>query len=277
MKPLPIGLALSGGTARSVTHVGVIKALLEAGISFDYIAGTSGGSIVGAMLASGRTIPELEELAMNMSWKKLASIKITKLGFVSSKRIEALMQEFLGDVTFADLEIPFVVTTTNLTTGQPYLFNQGKIARAIRASCSIPHIFLPVEIDGTYYVDGGLSQYLPVESARHLGKQFTIAVHLGSRDEVYHRPAHLLQLIMQLNNLIARQNYQVSEKKADFIIRPDVSPFSAFDFANTPDLMEVGYNAAKQQVDAIRQAWFHKSSLWQRLLAKFNSNASKTP
>ena len=184
MARLKVGVALSGGTAKSVAHVGVLKALVEGGIPIDCIAGTSGGSIVGALFASGMPVSTLENAAHTMSWRKLVSIKLTRLGFVSSEAIEEFVKEMIGDVTFDDLKIPLTVVAANLVTGEKREFKEGPVPLAVRASCSIPQIYLPVEIDGEFCVDGGLAEYLPVETLQEMGCNFCIASHLGP-----HNPA----------------------------------------------------------------------------------------
>ncbi len=264
-----LGLALSGGTARSIAHVGVLKALLEAGINPDYLAGTSGGSIVAIMLASGRSIEELEEIAHSMSWSKLASIKLSRLGFASSKRIEKTMDELLNGMTFSQLKIPCAVTATDLTTGEKKIFTEGPISRAVRASCSIPQIFLPVEIHGRYYVDGGLSEYMPVQTLRDMGATYTVGVHLAGARRMHEQPSNLLQLIMQLITLISRQNLSVSLKHADYVIAPDIDDFSAFDFGPTEELMLLGYETATQHTDRIKQSIEKKQKAWSRFCALF--------
>jgi predicted acylesterase/phospholipase RssA len=182
LKGPAIGLALSGGTAKSVTHVGVIKALVEADIPISYVAGTSGGSIVGTMFATGMPISTMETVAKTMSWRKLVSIRLTRMGFISSERIQDFVIETVGNLRFEDLAIPSGVTATNLVTGDRKIFKSGPVALAVRASCSIPQIYLPVEIDGEFYVDGGLAEYLPVETAQELGAEFVIASQLAPVD-----------------------------------------------------------------------------------------------
>lgn len=268
MAQLSVGLALSGGTAKAVTHVGVIKALIEENISIDYIAGTSGGSIVGAMYASGMPLSTLEGIAMTMSWRKLVSIKLTKLGFISSERIEDFVKELIGDIGFDDLVVPYSVVATNLITGVKRAFNSGPVARAVRASCSIPQIYLPVEIDGEYYVDGGLAEYLPVETAIGMGCEFTIASHLGPVNESYRRPHHILQLVIQVTGLMARKNYVISKQKADFLIHPNLDRFGSFDFDNSDKMIELGYNTTKAQIAELRSVWQQKGSVWNRLVRK---------
>lgn len=255
MKALPIGLALSGGTAKSVTHVGVIKALAEADIPVSLVSGTSGGSIVATMYASGMPITTMEDVARAMSWRKLIAIKLTRLGFISSKRIEEFVRETIGDVCFEDLRMPCAVVVTNLVTGDKRVFRHGPVAPAVRASCSIPQVYLPVDIDGEYYVDGGLSEYLPVETARELGARFVIASHLGPVDRKYRRPHHILQLVMQITGLMAHRNYVISELQADVVVRPNLDHYSSFDFEHAGDMIELGYNTARQMIGTIREQY----------------------
>ncbi|HEX6790621.1 MAG TPA: patatin-like phospholipase family protein [Candidatus Krumholzibacteria bacterium] len=248
-----VGIALSGGTAKSVTHVGVIKALLEGGIPIHYVAGTSGGSIVGSMLASGMPISTMETVATTMSWRKLVSIRLTRLGFISSERIAEFVRETLGDLTFEDLNLPTAVVATDLVTGEKKMFRSGPLSLAVRASCSIPQIYLPVEIDGNFYVDGGLCEYLPVETALELGADFVIASHLAPIDPSYRRPQNILQLVVQITGLIARKNFPVSERLSSFVIHPNVDAYSSFDFDHAEEMIEIGYDTARRALPALRE------------------------
>jgi NTE family protein len=248
-----IGLALSGGTAKSVTHVGVVKALVEDGIPISYLAGTSGGSIVGAMYASGMPISTMETVATTMSWRKLVSIRLTRLGFISSERIAEFVVETVGDLSFDDLVIPTGVVATNLVTGDKKVFRSGSLAQAVRASCSIPQIYLPVEIGGEYYVDGGLSEYLPVETAQELGADFVIASHLAPIDPSYRRPHHILHLVIQVTGLMARKNFPISERRASFVVHPNVDAYSSFDFEHAEEMIEIGYDATKRILPHLRE------------------------
>jgi NTE family protein len=248
-----IGIALSGGTAKSVTHVGVVKALAEAGIPLYCVAGTSGGSIVGSMVASGMPVSTMETVATTMSWRKLVSIRLTRMGFISSERIAEFMREILGDLTFEELNLPTAVVATDLVTGEKRVFRSGPLAIAVRASCSIPQIYLPVEIDNQYYVDGGLSEYLPVQTAMELGADFVIASHLAPVDPTYRRPQNILQLVVQITGLIARKNYPVSERLASFVIHPNVDSYSSFDFDHSEEMMEIGYDTARRALPALRE------------------------
>jgi len=268
MKQPVVGLALSGGTAKSVTHVGVVKALVEAGIPVSRIAGTSGGSIVGTMFASGMPISTMEAVATTMSWRKLVSIRLTRLGFISSQRIEEFVIETIGHLRFDELNIPCGVVATNLITGDKRIFREGSVARAVRASCSIPQIYLPVEIDGEYYVDGGLSEYLPVESAQELGAEFVIASHLAPVDPGYRRPHNILQLVVQVTGLMARKNFPISEQKADFVVHPNVDAYSSFDFDHSAEMIEIGYDATKRVIAEMNEKLQRAGGIGTRIARK---------
>jgi NTE family protein len=268
MGRLKVGLALSGGTAKSVAHVGVLKALIEENIPIDCLTGTSGGSVVGAMYASGMPIATLENTATTMTWRKLVSLKLTRLGFVSSKGIEDFVREKIGDVTFDELKTPMVVVAANLVTGEKKEFRSGPVALAVRASCSIPQIYLPVEIDGQYYVDGGLAEYLPVETVRAMGCDFCIASHLGPVNPAYRRPHHILQLVMQITGLMARKNYVHSIKKADIVIHTNLDRYSSFDFNNSAKVVELGYNTTRELAGDLRDTLTRAGRPWARLRRK---------
>jgi len=264
----PLGLALSGGTAKSVTHVGVLKAITQAGVPIARITGTSGGSIVGTMYASGMPMSTLEGIATTMSWRKLVSIKLSRLGFISSERIEHFMHDAIGDIDFDQLNIPCGVVATNLVTGDKRVFRNGNVARAVRASCSIPQIYLPVEIDGQYYVDGGLAEYLPAESVLDMGGEFVVGSNLAPVDESYHRPHHILQLVVQITGLMARKNLVVSEDFVDLMIHPNLDQFSAFDFDSAARMIEIGYETTRRRLDELHEAWEKKGGVRARLLRR---------
>lgn len=263
---LPIGLALSGGTAKSVCHVGVIKALRESGLPIDYLAATSGGGIVASIMAAGTDVSIMERIAGDMSWWKLAGVKFSKLGLVTSKPIAKFIDRHLDRSEFDDLVIPLAITATDLVTGSKRIFRSGRVSKAVRASCTIPQIYLPVEIEGRHYVDGGLSEYLPVQTIKTFGQQFTIAVNLGPTADSYEAPSNILSYVLQVTNMVARQNLRQSLKVADYVIHPNIDRFGALDFGAAEELIELGYQTTLQQIPVIEHAWRRKSQLWRRLV-----------
>ncbi|UCH85655.1 MAG: patatin-like phospholipase family protein [Candidatus Latescibacterota bacterium] len=265
---LPIGVALSGGTAKAVAHIGVLRALVDEGLPIDYLAGTSGGSLVAAFYASGMPLERIGEIARELSWAKLVKLRISRLGVVSSKPIEDFVKDHIGDAQFSDFDTPTAVVATDLATGKRHAFSSGGVARAVRASCTIPQIFLPVEIDKRYYVDGGFSEYLPVETLEDIGGMFVIGVHLAHKSPMYGRPRNYLQLAMHITGLVAKTNYVDSIKKADVVIHPDMDRFSPFDFEPSDDLMTAGYEATKKAIPKIEKEWKRKSGKIYQFLKK---------
>lgn len=248
-----VGLALSGGTAKSVAHIGVIKALEEHDIEITQVAGTSGGSIIGSLYAAGLDIDRLVDSASRVSWKRLAGITLSRLGFLSSEKIQEFLLEEIGEITFEELKVPLAIVATNLATGKKRVFRSGAVAQASRASCSLPQIYSPVIIDGEMYVDGGLVEYLPVETLSDLGTGFRLAVNLGAEREAK-RPRHVLQLIMQIMGIVAQTNFRRSQAFADFVIAPDLKGFSPFALGQAKDMVEIGYEEASHRMPALLKA-----------------------
>jgi len=192
------------------------------------------------------------------------------LGFVSSKRIEDFVKSVIGDVTFEELHTPCHVVATDLETGKKHVFNSGAVAPAVRASCSIPQIYLPVEIDGKYYVDGGFSEYLPAGTLHEIEHMFVIAVHLAQKKSMYRRPRNYLQLAIHIMGLVSKTNYMISREKADFLIHPHMDTFSSFDFDNSQELIDVGYETTRRVIPEIKRQWKRKSSKVHRILQRLS-------
>ncbi len=183
-KKLPskkVGLALGSGSARGWSHIGVIRALAEAGVKVDYVAGTSIGALVGAVFASGK-IDALEKVALQLDWKKIAYLfdaVFPKSGLIDGRKVTVFVQNHVKEINIEDLSIPFCAVSTDLTTGKEVAIRDGNIIEAVRASISIPGIFTPVKKNGTFLVDGGVVNPVPVSVVRKMGADFVIAVDLN--------------------------------------------------------------------------------------------------
>jgi len=176
-----IGLALGSGSARGWAHIGVVQALSEAGIHIDYIAGTSIGSVVGAVYASGN-INTLQEVVLQLDWKQIAyffDVVLPKSGLIDGKKLSAFVRSHVNRINIEDLPIPFCTVSTDLTTGVEVIIQSGDIIDAVRASISVPGIFTPVKKNGAFLVDGGLVNPVPVSVTRQMGADFVIAVDLN--------------------------------------------------------------------------------------------------
>ncbi|MCL7451576.1 MAG: patatin-like phospholipase family protein [Anaerolineae bacterium] len=174
-----LGLALGGGGVRGLAHVGVIRALEREGIAIDCIAGSSVGSLVGAAYAAGFRGDRLVDLALSTHWRDLATFVWPDNGFVSFERMEHALAERFGDRSFSELDIPYAAIAADLATGEQVTLREGKLAAAVRASCSVPGIVTPVEIGGRVLVDGGAVNNLPISVVRELGADVVLAVALG--------------------------------------------------------------------------------------------------
>jgi NTE family protein len=176
-----VGLALGSGSARGWAHIGVIRALAEAGIRVDYVAGTSIGALVGAAYASGE-IDALEEVALQLDWKKIVyffDVILPKSGLIDGKKVSVFIGNNVKKINIEDLPFPFCAVSTDMNTGNEIAIQDGDIIEAVRASISVPGIFTPVKKNGTILVDGGLVNPVPVSVARKMGADFVIAVDLN--------------------------------------------------------------------------------------------------
>jgi len=176
-----IGLALGSGSARGGAHIGVIKALNEAGIRLDYVAGTSAGAVVGAVYASGR-IDSLKDVVLQLDWKKitfLLDVVFPKSGLIDGNKIAEFIRSNIGEKNIEDLRLPFCAVSTDLATGNEVVIKDGDIIEAVRASISIPGVFTPVKRNNAILVDGGLVNPVPVSVVRKMGADFVIAVNLN--------------------------------------------------------------------------------------------------
>jgi NTE family protein len=247
-----VGVALSGGVAKVVAHIGILKAFTEAGIPVHAIAAASGGSIIGAFFAAGRSAEEMTEIASEVSWKRLTRVTIPRLGLLSNEKMERWIEEKLDGMRFEDLRIPLAVVGADLTTGRKAVFRTGPLGPPIRATCSIPQLFSPVTIDGHLVADGGLAEYLPVETLGDLGCDVKIAVNLGGIHDWHMKdPRNFLEVALRVIGFVSQRNARTSERLADHVIRPDLSMFGPYDLDRSEELVRAGYEAGRRAAPGI--------------------------
>lgn len=245
-----VGLALSGGAARGMAHVGVLQVLEGEGVPVDCIAGTSAGALVGAACAAGMNSEQLYEMAMTFRWRQIARPVWPRHGLVSFARLESLIINLIGDVTFADLALPFAAVTTDLETGQPLILREGRVAPAVRASCSVPGFVTPVELNDRQLIDGGVSNNLPISVARDLGADVVIAVDLML--PLGRRPQGILEISVEsLRYLIARAADDPTTADVHIGI-PLWSLGSLLRLSAGSWLSAVGHQAAQEAMPAIK-------------------------
>ena len=248
MKRRRVGLALGGGGARGLAHIGVLQCLEEAGVPIDCVTGTSVGSLIGALLVCGYDGKELERRARDVDWSDLVGVTWPKRGLVQAEKLERVLSELTDGKSFSDLDTPFAAVAADITTGTAVLFSQGSIAAAVRASCSVPVVFEPVEIDGRLLVDGALVNEVPGDIARDLGAEVVIGVDLNVDRTKNKRPDHLVDVLFCSFNILIAGMSQKGKAAADVAIEPDLEGFRYADLSRIDEAIERGYAATHEKV-----------------------------
>jgi len=248
-----IGLALGGGFARGIAHVGVLKVLEEEGIPVRMIAGTSVGALIGAAYCSGVTIAELEEVAYKVRFTTFARWTLSRYGFATNDRMVSFLTRTLKVQTFEELRIPLGVTATDFNTGEGMVFTSGSIIDPVRASCAYPGMFLPVEICGRWLVDGMLSNPVPTRPLRAMGAERVLAVQLKGQWSKTTAPRHLFDVIGQSFAIAQDMMSSVWRSAADLVIEPDVAGFDYDDFKRAGELIRVGEQAMRRALPEVRK------------------------
>ena len=225
-----IGLALGGGFARGIVHVGVLKVLEQEGIPVSFVAGTSVGALIGAAYCSGVSPAELEEIAARVRFKDLARWTLSRYGFATNLRMITFLKKILKVHTFEELQIPLAVTATDFGSGEGVVFRAGPLVDAVRASCAYPGVFLPVKVNGRLLVDGMLAHSLPTRPARDMGAEKVLAVSLRSHWKNTEGPRHIFDVIGQCFSIAQDVNCTQARGCADLVIEPDVTGYRYDDF-----------------------------------------------
>ncbi|MGB8922925.1 MAG: patatin-like phospholipase family protein [Pseudomonas sp.] len=278
-----VGLVLSGGAARGLAHIGVLKALEEQGIKIDAIAGTSMGAVVGGLYASGYKIDELEKLALNIDWQQALSDAPPRedvpfrrkqddrdflvkqqlsfrddgslglpLGVIQGQNLALMLESLLAHTSdtrdFDKLPIPFRAVATDIANGEKVVFRKGHLPQVIRASMSIPAVFAPVELDGRLLVDGGMTDNIPLDVAREMGVDVAIVVDIGTPLRNRKQLTTVVDVLNQSITLMTRRNSEeqlAALKPSDVLIQPALAAFGVTDFGKAQEMIDAGYRATK--------------------------------
>lgn len=261
-----LGLALGGGAARCIAHIGVLQVLQENHVPVHLIAGTSGGALVGALYAAGLDLKWMEELAVRINWRHLVRLNLRRDGLLDTEGLERFVATLIKDQTFDQLRIPLACVAVDLTSGEEIILGDGRVAPAVRASASIPAIFLPVRYHDRVLVDGGVRNNVPANVARSMGADVVVAVDVSSYDKrLGEPPKNLVQVFMASYDIM--QEAQVSRvlQDADVIIKPDVTRMRGFDLDHVREFVEVGRAAAKEALPQIQARLAEAGQVLQRL------------
>ena len=278
-----VGLVLSGGAARGLAHIGVLKALEEQGVRVDAIAGTSMGAVIGGLYASGYSVEELEKLATTLDWQQalsdapprkdvpfrrkqddrdfLVKQKLSfrddgslglPLGVIQGQNLALLLESKLAHTAdtrdFDKLPIPFRAVATDIASGEKVVFRRGHLPQVIRASMSIPAVFAPVEMDGRLLVDGGMVDNIPLDVAREMGVDLAIVVDIGTPLRDRKQLNTVVDVLNQSITLMTRRNSEeqlANLHRDDILIQPPLAAFGVTDFGRTAEMIEAGYRATR--------------------------------
>jgi len=262
-----IGLALGGGAAKGLAHIGVIKALENAGINIDFIAGTSMGALVGGYYAATKDITGLETIILEIKKRDIFSlrdiIKKRDGALFRGEPIAERLKKELGDMKIENCRIPFTAVTTNVKNGDETRLDSGNLVDAIRASIAIPLIFSPVEIDGKLLMDGGLVNPVPADVVKEMGAEYVIAVDVSSRwlqaPEEMINVKDMYSIISQTLSVLEYQLAKnVLKQSADIVIKPPIFHYHWFEFEYTPEIIKIGEEEAQLRLKEIRQTTGYK-------------------
>ena len=250
-----VGLALSGGVARGIAHVGVLRVLEEHNIPIDFIAGTSAGSLVAAGYAAGLSVEEISELSRAVRWRDVGRVTLSRLGVQSNARMEEYVRARLPILRFEDLPLPLAIVATDLRTGSAVIITEGDIPFAVRASCALPGWYVPVTDEhGRQLVDGGLVANIPTAAVRSLGADIVIAVDVNSEGAKFIGPPHSIIGVLLQSIMVVQRTAAIHQlHDADIVISPKTGHIRWDDMGRAEELLALGEQAARPTVERIKR------------------------
>lgn len=254
-----VGLALSGGFARGISHIGVLRVLEDADIKIDVLAGTSVGALIATCYAAGVSLSEMEKLAKKTNFTDFGRWTPSWMGLATNKRMETYLTRLTPVTHFEELKIPLAIAATDLSKGETVYFTSGPIGPALRGSCAYPGLFVPIEHQGCTLVDGFLTAPVPVEGAIKLGAEVVISVYLEAG--VVDSPRTVGDVISRSFTIIQRHADMRWRQTSDVIIEPDVKEFLWADFTRSPELIAAGESATLSALKSIRSAIASKTKV----------------
>lgn len=248
-----IALALGGGGAKGFAHIGVIKVLESHGIKPKIVTGTSAGSFVGSLYASGKSPYQLQHIALTFKESDIRDLTLNRQGFIAGQKLQDFVNQHVANKPIEKFPIRFAAVATRLDNGRKADFIKGNAGQAVRASCSIPNVFVPATIGGTQYVDGGLVSPIPVETAKAMGADLVIAVDISARP-TGNQPVNMWGLLDQTLNIMGQQSINQELAQANIVIQPKVGHIGTLDLKASNQTILEGEKAAQLKIRAIQQA-----------------------
>ena len=250
-----MGLALGGGAARGIAHIGVLKGFEDNGIKIDYLAGTSAGSLIAALYSSGLELDDMVEILPKLRWKNFVGFKISRQGIFSSKPLYEFVNNLVGNKTFKQLNIETSILATDILKGEPVIFNQPdmEVATAVRASTSFPGVYSPFEYNGSFLIDGGACANVPAQVVKDMGADIVIAVDVIPKVEVDHVPKHLAVVADRSLDLLLTGVSKKSVDVADLLLSPVTEYIHSFQVKKAKRLYELGQQCVADNLEKIKE------------------------
>ncbi len=249
-----VGLVLGGGVARGIAHVGVLKVLREYNVPVDYIVGTSAGSLVASVYASGLDLGLIENIVTRIRWNDFLKLTLFRPGFNSPEAIEDFIIRYIGDIKFSDLKIPTAFVATDLKTGKRVVLREGKVAKAVSASACFPGFFSPVELDGRRLVDGGIAGNVAVDTARLMGGEYIIASDVIPA-KIRQVPGDPMTLLGHSLDLMLKKLSADEVSRANAVIELEMEEdMWHLDLNKAKKFIAAGEMSAHKQINKIRKA-----------------------
>lgn len=249
-----IGLALGGGGARGIGHIGALKAFEELGIKFDYVAGTSAGSIVGALYSYGFSASQIEDLAKSLKKSDITKGLIPFLKPAKAERLEDLVNRVFGDITvFSEMKIPFCAVCTDLKTGKEIDFDYGNVSKVVSGSCAVPGIFTPVEYENMHLVDGGLRNNVPVDVVKKMGANVVFAIDVNHLRGTGTSSLSTVSVLSSTIGIMMQAKVDHTLGMADLIFEPALESFSPLKLEGVEQMIQIGYDTVMANRDKIQR------------------------
>lgn len=256
-KKVKIGLALGGGATRGYAHIGAIRAFEEAGITFDFVAGTSAGSLVGAMYCAKMSSEDMERVGLSIKEK---DIRTSKIIFVPSKTegVERLIKDNLGDIDIEDLSIPFSPVVVDLKSTEEIALRRGNLAKAVAGSCAVPGVFTPVEFEDYLLADGGLQNTIPADIPKLFGCDYVVAIDVNCTRAYGTESSKLLDVMGASIRILMKSNAIKGYVYSEAMVTPDLKRFKSTSIDGAKEMIEEGYKATKEKMPEILELFTRK-------------------
>jgi NTE family protein len=245
-------LVLGGGAARGLVHLGILKVLRRENVHFDFVVGTSIGSLLAAAWVLEADLVEVERKALQMTARDILDVTISRMGLCKGEKLESLIREVLQGKQFAEAKIPLYIVTTDIEKGTTVVFDSGDIVQLVKASCSIAGIYQPVAVDGHLLVDGGITNNVPVSVAKGHGATHVVAVDAGYSIQKS-GINNMLQVIIQSIQVMADRLNRFETKGADIVLRPDLDDINQTEFQRASEVILKGELIADRYIKRIKR------------------------